>query len=80
VVTSQQIEEMAKAIWPQAKSVAVTRNHEGRSPRGGSESEGFKLAISNEGGLVALISAPSLDGIKTKLERRSQKKHWGSFD
>jgi hypothetical protein len=80
VVTSQQIEEMAKVIWPQARSIAVTRNHDGRGPRGGSESEGFKLAVSNESGLVALISAASLDGIKTKLERRSQKKQWGSFD
>jgi hypothetical protein len=80
VVTSQQVEEIAKAIWPQAKSITVMQNRVGRFPKDSSDADGFKLAVTDGDGLIALISAQSLDGIKTKLERRSQKKHWGGFD
>jgi hypothetical protein len=80
LVTSDEIEQMAKNIWPLASSIAVTQSKARHIPGIGSEPDGYNLAISTDGDLVALVSARSLDGIKTKLEQRSKKKRWGSFD
>jgi hypothetical protein len=71
---------MAKTFWPKADSIEVVRTRASRLPGGGSQPEGFKLSISNQGELIALISAESLGGMKDKLERRSRKKHWGTFE
>jgi hypothetical protein len=80
LATHEQIEEMAKAIWPQAKSITVTSNRAGRFRTSSPASEGFTLAVTDDSGLIAAVSAQSLDKLKTKLERRDQKRNWGDFD
>ena len=81
LVTSEQVEAMAQVIWPQANSIAVTRTRPGRTSRGEREPEGFQLSISNDtAGLMAVISAESLDKLKTKLEQRTQKRKWGPIN
>jgi hypothetical protein len=81
MVTSDQIVTMAQVIWPTAKNIEVRPYKAGRSQWSGSPiMEGFQLTISAEGGsLVAQIIAGTLDALKTKLEQRSRKRHWGSF-
>jgi hypothetical protein len=64
-----------------SSTTSLTAQSKGRHIPGiASQPDGSQLAISDDGELVALVSARSLDGIKTKLKQRSKKKHWGSFD
>jgi hypothetical protein len=82
MATSEQITEIAREIWPGAKNIEVAPYKAGHSAWSGAETmEGFKLTISGEDGcLIAQVIAASLDGLKTKLEQRSRKRHWGSFE
>jgi hypothetical protein len=78
LVTNEQIEAMAQVIWPTADSITVTRTKAARGERG---PEGFQLAVSNDAaGLMAVISAETLGGLKDKLEQRSKKKQWGALN
>jgi hypothetical protein len=74
MVTSEQIESMAQVIWPTANNITVSPTRGTRTSRGERSPDGFQLSISNEtSGLMAVISAETLSGLKDKLEQRTKK-------